>query len=633
MTLFKKTLALLLCLAMAMSIVACGGGGEEPTVDLGAIEETMAEGDKDCVHVWGDWEDHVESTCTTDGLAIRTCELCGKQESEKLPAYGHDVSSGKCMECGKKIKKCDHEDTDTVVIKAATCTEKGKEHEVCTECFTIVDENKVDALGHSMVYYDYKDATCTEIGWYSHEACENCGMNDREEIQPYGHKMAAGTCTVCAYVDTSFEIVTAPGMSEVSHTVTGSAAAPYNAEAAKVDSIDGSFEAEKEVDTYTLTVSVNGYYRLWFTEIYSGNKLDVYVLNSLGETVKYDTWMQNNNGITAELKGGETYTIQVKQRSGIFTYRMNVGYQKASADVSAYDVINDSISYVDQANVYTFTPAAAGTYRFELAGMMAEMQVDLYIYDRLGYEAGRYTYCNNGEGITKSDFAVGETYTIVVYERSNLGNYTLNIRKPSAPVDITNYNTVHDSITYDTQVNTYTFTAANTTYSVAIDGLESGERVKLYVYDKLGTELGYDSNCYSGDGFSLTNLVVGEVYTVKVEEKYDLTPYTLRLFTAKDPFAVSSNMGVNDTISYEGQINTYKLTVDEAGEHEIYMANVEGGGCFSVAVYGSNGVLIADDYYMYAGDSFSIGNLAVGDELTITVTEYDYKTSYTLSIQ
>lgn len=634
MTLLKKTLALLLCLAMALSIVACGGEEADPPVDLDAIEETLAEGDKDCNHVWGDWEEEVASSCTTDGLTIRTCETCGKQESEKLPAYGHDVSSGKCMECGKKIKKCDHEDTDIVVIKAATCTEKGKENEVCSECFTILDEDKIPALGHSMVYHEYKDPDCTNNGWYSYEACENCGLNDKEEIPAYGHNMSAGTCTVCAYVDSTFEIITAPGMTEVSTTITAPESVSYDATAATVYAETHTFTAEGETKTYQLTAAVQGYYRLWFTEVYSGNKLDLYVYNSLGERIKYDTWMGNNGGITVELNAGEVYTIEVKQRNGLAYFQLNVGCQKVLVDVSGYDVINDSIQFGDQAVVYEFTPTVEGSYRFQFSNMMADMKVDIYMYNYLNERVNYETYCNNGSGFTVTNLVANQTYKIIVYERSNLGNYTLSIYKPLAATDISNYNTVYDSIRFNDQVNTYTFTANSTSCTLFVNGMDIDEYVSLYLYNYLGETVNYETYCVNGEGFNLTNLTVGQVYTIKVEEcSSDMTNYALRLYTGKDPVDVSSNMAVIDTMEFEGQVNTYILTVDQEGEHEILMATTDNSyDCLTVAVYDSNGTLIGEDYYMYAGDYFSLGNLTVGSQYTIVVTEYD-TCGYTLAIQ
>ena len=668
---FKKLIALLLCMVLALSFVACGGTDPVPTVDLGAIEETMEEGDKECVHAWGDWEDFEESTCVTEGVAIRECENCGKQESKRLPATGHDVSDGKCLDCGAKIKKCDHDDTEMVVVKAPTCTEKGKEHEICSVCKTILDENKLDALGHNgetvivkeatcteygekyeictncdnvlsqsdiypkghdWEYHSYQDPTCTEPGWYSYDVCLTCGYNDREEIPATGHEMVAGTCSECGYVDTTFEVLTAPGMVETSHTVTIPESVIYNAEAATVQVLTSTFTYDDQVIEYTLTPAVSGYYRIWFTEIYSGNVLDVYVLNALGEKVKYSTYIVNNEGITAELTGGETYTIQVKQRTGLFSYQLNVGFQKAVVDISGYDVINDSITYADEVVVYSFTPTVAGTYRLQFSNMMADLDVDIYVYNYLGERVNYSTYCNNGEGVTISNFEVGQTYTIRVQERSNLGTYTLNICKPTATTDVSSFNTVYDSIRYTDQVNVYTFTATTTNMSLFINGMESDKKVDLYLYNSLGATVDYETYCYNGDGFNVKNLTIGETYTIKIKYRGGPASYALRMYTGKAPVDVTSNMAVKDTMEYDGQINTYVLTVDEAGEHIIMMAAAGDYDCLSVAVYDASGNLINEDYYMYAGDYFSIGELAVGDQVTIQVTEYD-TCSYTLSIQ
>lgn len=635
MNLFKKLLAVLLCLAMALSVVACSSdGGEESSINLDAIEETLAAGDESCNHEWDEWDEYVESGCTVDGLRVRTCMNCGKQESEVLPAHGHDVSDRKCMDCGAKIKKCDHEDTEEVVIKPATCTEKGKENEICTVCYTIVDENKIPATGHNMIAYEWKDATCTENGWYWHEACEYCGKNNREEIPAYGHEMRAGTCQNCGYVDTSFETVTAPGLAMNATTIAAPEVVTYTATAATIETHVGDFAQEDEVDQYTLTPTADGVYRIWFSEIYSGNYLKLYVLNNLGETVKYDTYCVNGDGVTVTLLAGQTYTIEARQQTGLCTYQLNIGVAKASVDISSYNLIVDSIDFTDQEVYYTISPVSTGAYYFGVNNMIAGQYVDIYVYNYLGETVKYDTYLQNGDGITASDLVAGQTYTVKVKERTNLGAYNLVIGAQRPTQDLGEYNSVTDGFQFANQANYYTFTANSTNLRLQMAGITGDSSVKLYLYNHLGEKIDSDTYCYNGEGITVNTLTVGNVYTIAVEYRYDLVNYTLNLYSGKDPVAVSSNMAVVDTIEYDGQVNTYNLTVDEAGEHEIMIAaTTVNYGNVNVFVYNSAGSLVYESWYMSTGEYISMGELAVGDTYTILVEECGDFTGYTLSIQ
>ena len=59
---YTKWLLLLLALVMAFAMSACGnkddGEKTEPT------DPQLNMGSPDCTHVWGEWEETVESTCT-----------------------------------------------------------------------------------------------------------------------------------------------------------------------------------------------------------------------------------------------------------------------------------------------------------------------------------------------------------------------------------------------------------------------------------------------------------------------------------------------------------------------------------------------------------------------------------------
>ena len=52
-----------------------------------------------CEHEWSETT-HTDATCTTDGLIVNTCSLCGEAQRSETPALGHDYVNGACSRCG-----------------------------------------------------------------------------------------------------------------------------------------------------------------------------------------------------------------------------------------------------------------------------------------------------------------------------------------------------------------------------------------------------------------------------------------------------------------------------------------------------------------------------------------------------
>lgn len=78
----------------AHTVTAYGDAGTQ-------ISYTMPEG----THSWTEWETTGQPTCTTDGVMIHYCELCGNSETITIPAFGHTDQEGDgiCDICGKAL--------------------------------------------------------------------------------------------------------------------------------------------------------------------------------------------------------------------------------------------------------------------------------------------------------------------------------------------------------------------------------------------------------------------------------------------------------------------------------------------------------------------------------------------------
>ena len=131
-------------------------------------------------HTFGQWNIITPNNCLDSGLRQHTCEICGLTESENLNPTGHNL-----------------EEVYTVDV-AATCTTDGSQSKHCKNCDAVFDSQTITALGHDMVHYDAKAATCTENGYAEYNKCARCGTEEGYvEILASGHqwthiKAAAG---------------------------------------------------------------------------------------------------------------------------------------------------------------------------------------------------------------------------------------------------------------------------------------------------------------------------------------------------------------------------------------------------------------------------------------------------------
>lgn len=104
-----------------------------------------------------------------------------------------------------KLKNIDvHFCTKTSEVLSGCTTDGCLEGWYCSTCEkNIVGGEIIDATGHTTVTHAAKAPTCTEIGWYAYETCENCDYTTYEEIPANGHSynsiVTKPTCTKEGY--------------------------------------------------------------------------------------------------------------------------------------------------------------------------------------------------------------------------------------------------------------------------------------------------------------------------------------------------------------------------------------------------------------------------------------------------
>ena len=119
-------------------------------------------------HSYGNFVVTKQSTCTSEGTAIKTCTKCNATVTEKLPAKGHTAVTDKgysatcttagktdgshCSVCNTVIKvqtvinATGHKSSGWIVDKTASIGVKGSKHKECTVCKKVLETAEIPAL-------------------------------------------------------------------------------------------------------------------------------------------------------------------------------------------------------------------------------------------------------------------------------------------------------------------------------------------------------------------------------------------------------------------------------------------------------------------------------------------------------
>ena len=299
----------------------------------------------------------------------------------------------------------------------------------------------------------------------------------------------------------------------------------------QVTEMKDSIEFTDQRNVYSFTAPRDGRYRFEMSGITSGCAVELYVFNSLGESLGSDTYCTNGEGVTLKsLKAGETYSINVRYASGYSGYTLSIGNQKPTVDVSGLTKLTDSIEFTDQRNVYTFTPSVDGRYRIEIEGLKSGCAVELYVFNSLDETVSSDTYCTNGEGVTLKSLSASETYEIQVRQSSGTCAYTLNIGNQKTTTNISDNMVISDSIEYTDQRNVYLFTAKKSgDHTFTISGLESGCAVELYAFNDLDETVKSDTYCTNGEEITIKDVTAGETYEIQVRHSSGTSDYKLTI--------------------------------------------------------------------------------------------------------
>lgn len=273
-----------------------------------------------------------------------------------------------------------------------------------------------------------------------------------------------------------------------------------------------AFEDQKNV--YTFTAPITGRYHFELSEYMNGVGFRMMMWDKLENSVM-DSWGES---ATVDLEAGETYDFQIRQDEDFGSYILSIGFQKETIDITGVTVVYDSIEYTDQRNVYTFTAPATGRYHFELSEYKSGVGFRMLMWDRLD---------NNimdswGESASV-DLDAGETYSFQIRQDEGFHSYKLSIGSQKEPVDITGYDIITDSVTFEDQKNIYYFTPNETgKYTFVLTDHDASCSFRLMAWDN------YENNImdtYSDDG--TITLESGITYEIQVRQYEGVGAYAL----------------------------------------------------------------------------------------------------------
>ena len=273
---------------------------------------------------------------------------------------------------------------------------------------------------------------------------------------------------------------------------------------------------ENQENLYTFIAPRTGRYRFELTEVNANTRITMQMWDKLDNLVMTDS----SHGSSVELKAGEVYRLKVKQYRDLGSYTMRIYFPKESMDITGYGTINDKIEFNDQINSYTFTAPYTGQYRFNLAETNANVKITMQMWDRLDN-----LVMNNSSHGASVELKAGETYRLHIKQYREKGSYKLVVGHQKKSVDISKYNIVHDSITYEGQQNIYYFTPSETRkYQFTIANPQSNCYFLISTYDE------HENTVFTTRSTTTqASLEANKTYKIQIQQSTGYDSYSLSI--------------------------------------------------------------------------------------------------------
>ena len=184
-----------------------------------------------------------------------------------------------------------------------------------------------------------------------------------------------------------------------------------------------------QINSYYYTAAEPGVYSFRIKDPENDARFSMSVYED-GTELLQKTDLTAGDGLTLTLDAGTRYLVQVGQYSGVGAYSLKIDPQKPAADLTGYDLAEDSFEFIKQTNYYTYTAPADGMFTFGVDSMPYGMRVFMAVYNENDDQIAHGVSLAGGAYI-KAALESGKTYRIEVRQDSGTGGYLLKIEKPA----------------------------------------------------------------------------------------------------------------------------------------------------------------------------------------------------------
>ena len=344
-------------------------------------------------HSYGNFVVTKQSTCTSEGTAIKTCTKCNATVTEKLPAKGHTAVTDKgysatcttagktdgshCSVCNTVIKvqtvinATGHKSSGWIVDKAASIGVKGSKHRECTICKKVLETAEIPALSRISIS---KASVTLSTSTYAYDGkAKKPGVtvklngktlkNGTDYTVSYSNNIKVGTAKVTITgkgnytgsvsktysIKNNFKKATVSGISTKAFTgknITQSITVKYNGKTLKNGTdYTVSYSNNKKIGTATVKITGKGSYTGTITKTFKINpaKQEIQKLTAKSKAFFVD-WAQ---------KGSATgYEIQYATNSK-FTSAKKVTITNNKTDKTTISKLSGKKKYYVRVRSYT----------------------------------------------------------------------------------------------------------------------------------------------------------------------------------------------------------------------------------------------------------------------------------------
>ena len=291
-----------------------------------------------------------------------------------------------------------------------------------------------------------------------------------------------------------------------------------------------SIEYVKQQNGYLFVPPVSGEYRFGVSGLPEGYECGIQVVNASGKAISNQYWYSaysNKDGQTVTLTAGQSYIVKIREHGYYGPYCFDVAMYKAVGDVSDAFAVDDSIQFLNQRNMYTFTPKQTASYQFGLSEIPEGYEYLIQVWNAAGNAiSNTYWYSSyKNEDSQSVDLTAGQTYTVIVRPKNTLyGSYRLDIGTFREPIEIKEDERIKDTMQYRLQKNLYAFTPdSDGNYQIELSGMPNGYEYKIQVWNPAGASISnqYLSYSYNNGESQAVSLVGGQTYLIVIWQNED----------------------------------------------------------------------------------------------------------------